>query len=128
MKKGSYLLRFVDVVLILLFGFIAISDISEESVIELPKSSEMSQMRANTDIILFLSITPDGSVIDEERKIFLRSDKDIESYVKQHQQKFGASAKVRIRANFDTKAEIVTKVATICDQLGIKKSIEVEVI
>lgn len=128
MKKGSYLLRFVDVVLILLFGFIAISDISEESVIELPKSSEMEQMRPAADVILFLSITPEGSVIDEERKILLRSEKDVVSYVRSHQQRFGAFAKVRIRANYNTKAEVVTSVATICDQLGVKKSIEVEVI
>lgn len=128
MKKGSYLLRFVDVVLILLFGFIAISDISEESVIELPKSSEMTQIRPASDIILFLSITPDGAVIDEERKILLRSEKDIESYVRSHQVKYGVFSKVRIRANYNTKAEKVVIVATICDRIGIQKSIEVEVI
>lgn len=128
MRKGGYLLRFVDVVLILLFGFIAISDISEVSMIELPKSTEMDPLRISADVILFLSITADGDIVDEESKIILKSDLQIENYISLHKQVYGDLAKVRIRANYNTEAIYAIKIAEICDRLQVKKSIEVEVI
>lgn len=128
MRKGGYLLRFVDVVLILLFGFIAISDISEVSMIDLPQSTEMNPLRITADVVLYLSITADGDIIDEESKIILTSDQQIEQYILQHKQTYGDMAKVRIRANYDTKASHAIKIAEICDLLEVKKSIEVEVI
>jgi len=128
MRKGGYLLRFVDVVLILLFGFIAISDISEVSTIDLPQSTEMNPLRVSSDVVLYLSITSNGDIIDEEANILLATDQQVEQYILLHKQTYGDLAKVRIRANYDTKAVYAIKVAEICDALEVNKSIEVEVI
>jgi biopolymer transport protein ExbD len=128
MRKGGYLLRFVDVVLILLFGFIAISDISEVSTIDLPQSTEMNPLTVSPDVVLYLSITSNGDIIDEEANILLATDQQVEQYILLHKQTYGDLAKVRIRANYDTKAVYAIKIAEICDALEVKKSIEVEVI
>lgn len=125
MRRGRFLLRFVDVVLILLFGFIVISDLDEESVIVLPSSTETEMPVPGPDVVLYIGITSGGQFIDERQEILLRDEQQLRTYIQNHQNRFGDRAKVRIRANYDTLARYTIQVAEICDDLGISKAIDV---
>ncbi len=118
-------MRFVDVVLILLFGFIVISDLDEESMIVLPSSSETKMPVPGPEVVLYIGITSDGQFIDEREEIRLRDEQQLRTYIQNHQNRFGDRAKVRIRANYDTLARYTIQVAEICDDLGISKAIDV---
>ena len=128
MKQGSYLLRFVDVVLILLFGFIVISDIDEDSQIVLPSSTETEQSEAEVYDVVYIGITPEGTYFDERQNLNFNGTDQLRNYIQQHQDRYGELAKVRIRANFDTKAQYTIEAAKICDEVGVKKSIDVRLL
>lgn len=128
MKQGSYLLRFVDVVLILLFGFIVISDIDEDSQIILPSSSETEQSEAELYDVIYIGITPDGTYFDERENVSFNTPNDLQNYIQQHQNRYGDQAKVRIRANYDTQARYTIEAARICDEVGVKKAIDVRLL
>lgn len=128
MKQGSYLLRFVDVVLILLFGFIVISDIDEDSQIILPSSTETEQSEAELFDVIYIGITPEGTYFDERENVSLSTSDDLKNYIQRHQNRYGEMAKVRIRANYDTQASYTIEAARICDEVGVKKAIDVRLI
>lgn len=128
MRKGGFLLRFVDVVLILLFGFIVISDIDEDSQIVLPESTETEQADPELFDVIYIGITSEGVYFDERENISFASADDLRNYIQRHKNRYGEDAKVRIRANYDTQASHTIEVARICDELGVKKSIDVKLI
>ena len=121
-------MRFVDVVLILLFGFIVISDIDEDSQIILPESSETEQAEAELYDVIYIGILSDGTFFDERQNISFASSDDLRTYIRRHKNRFGDDAKVRIRANYDTQALHTIEVARICDELGVKKAIDVRLV
>ncbi len=125
MKRGRFLLRFVDVVLILLFGFIVISDLDEDSMIVLPSSSETALPPLGPEVVLYIGITSDGNFIDERENVQLQDTVQLRRYIQNHRNRFGELAKVRIRANYDTRAKYTMQVAEICDDLNISKAIDV---
>ena len=128
MKTGSYLLRFVDVVLILLFGFIVISDIEEESLIDLPTTTEIELSAPDLETVTFIGITSEGIIFDERNDVRFRTLDDLRSYLEVRKNRFGESGyKVRIRANYNTPTSYVIPVADLCDELEIIKSIDVEI-
>jgi len=128
MGNGGYLLRFVDVVLILLFGFIVISDIDEDSQIILPSSSETEQSDPELHDVIYIGITPEGEYFEERENVLFESTDDLRNYIQSHKNRFGDDAKVRIRANYNTEARYTIEAATICDELGVKKSIDVKLL
>lgn len=128
MRQGSYLLRFVDVVLILLFGFIVISDIDEDSQIILPSSTETEQSEPELHDVIFIGITNEGLYFDERENISFATSNDLRDYIRRHKNRFGEDAKVRIRANYNTEARHTIEAAKICDEIGIKKSIDVQLL
>ncbi len=125
MRRGRFLLRFVDVVLILLFGFIVISDMDEDSMILLPASSETELPPLGPEVVLYIGITSDGNFIDERENVHLQDTVQLRRYIQNHQSRFGDLAKVRIRSNYDTKAKYTIQVAEICDDLNVSKAIDV---
>jgi len=128
MKNAKYLLRFVDVVLILLFGFIVISEIDEDSQILLPSSYEAEITKPGNEIMLFIGITSDGMYIDEREKVLLQNDEVVKNYIRSHKNKFGDIAKVRIRSNYDSKTKYAIRLAQICDELEVNKSLDVRIV
>lgn len=128
MKNSRILLRFVDVVLILLFGFIVISNIDEDSEIVLPSSTETEEFTPGQEVVLYIGITNEGEYIDERENLHLPTEEELRRYIQEHQNRFGELSKVRIRANYDTEAHYAIKAAEICDEIGIRKAIDVRLL
>lgn len=129
MGKGSLLLRFVDVVLILLFGFISISEVSQQSRIKLPESRETPRSYPDKEKVVFIGITRDGQyLVDDESRVITDLDA-LKNYIQQRFNFYRArhvKMRVRYRANYDTPVRYTIQAAQICDQLGIVKGIDVK--
>jgi len=128
MKSGGGLIRLIDVVFILLFGFISISEISEKSKIELPKSSEMPSSNPDKEKVIFIGIDSAGRyLVEEESKVITEPDvlfRYLSSKVTNANTR-GEEFRVRIRSNWDTAIKYTMAAADICDHLNIPKGIDV---
>jgi biopolymer transport protein ExbD len=127
MGQAGYLLRFVDIVLILLFGFICISSIKPSSV-QPPESTEAPYKNIDPSQIVFVSIQNDGAfLVDDERRT-LRTPAQLRAFLRQKRDALGRTEmKARLRSSRTAPIYYLMQAAKICKQLGIPKSIEVEI-
>ena len=127
MGSGS-LIRLIDVVFILLFGFISISEISERSKIELPESAETPPSHPDKEKVLFLGIDSEGKYLVENETKVIFSPQDLFYYLQgkaAEVRQSGDELRVRIRSNFDTPIKFTMAAADICDNLQVQKGIDV---
>lgn len=126
MRASGFILRFVDVVLILLFGFISISNLQDTEV-SLPESSETAPVAMDTEEVVFIGVLPDGKYLIENETILVSSIEDIRQHLISARRDFGdVPLKVRIRSSKDSAARDAFAVAALCDELGLAKALEVE--
>lgn len=126
MGQAGYILRFVDIVLILLFGMISVSSI-EPSDIQPPESTEVQDKPVVQERVLFVGIEPNGTLHVGKDSRVLDSRSDLLGFLQQKIQEHGrASLKVRIRSSHRTPMRYLMRTAYLCDELGLRKSIEVE--
>ena len=128
------LIRLIDIVLIVLFGFIAIAKLDNQRKIELPKSKEAPPMIPDTLDVVHLTITQTGELFidldqepseysEVEEYLFLRKQdkmKNIEDTL--------YTLKVTIRAEGMAPFKFVRETAEMCDRLEIPRSIMVEIV
>lgn len=127
MSQTGYLLRFVDIVLILLFGFICISSI-DPSPVDPPESSEAPKKEIERTQIVYVDITDTGRFIVEDGERSLGSLSDLQEYLQRRRQDVGnGSLKVRLRSSRTAPILYLMQAAKMCDEMGITKSMEVEV-
>jgi biopolymer transport protein ExbD len=128
MGTGSTMIRLIDVVFILLFGFISISEISQKSQIELPKSTETPPSHPDNEEVLFLAIDKFGTFLVESETKSIGSTRDLFYYLQDKvtsANRRGEGFRVRIRSNWDTPIKYTMAAADICDNLNITKGIDV---
>lgn len=126
MGQPGYILRFVDIVLILLFGMISVSRI-EPSDIQPPESTETPDKPIVQERVLFVGIQTDGVIQVDEGNKTLQTLSELTEYLQENIDQFGrASLKVRVRSSHRAPMQYLMKIAALCDELGLRKSIEVE--
>lgn len=128
MSKGGNILRLIDVVLILLFGFISISEVSHRSKIQLPKSTETPTTPPDKETIIVVGVSPKGAFLVNNESSLLSSAQELRDFLtleKQKAVKAKARLKVRVRPNWNTPVEHAMTVAAICDQLQLPKGLDV---
>lgn len=126
MQKSGFIVRFVDVVLILLFGFISISSVRATE-IELPESSETPAPMPEVEEVLFVGIRPDGTYLVDEERATITGAGNLLRYLAAEAEQVGDRAlKVRIRASHDTPMRYLVDAARVCDELGLPKALEVQ--
>lgn len=126
MQKSGFVVRFVDVVLILLFGFISISSV-RASEIDLPDSTETPAPPPTTEEVIFVGIRPDGTYLVDDERTQVRSAVELLRYLDAELGRLGdGPVKVRIRASRDTPMRYLVDAARVCDQLGVAKALEVQ--
>ena len=127
MNASGFIVRFVDVVLILLFGFITISNVRDTE-ITLPESTETEPVPLDVEEIIFVGVMNDGSYLVDDETLRISNLADAQRFLLQELERHGdAPVKVRIRSSQDAAVEYAFALAALCDQLGIPKSLEVEV-
>ncbi|RMH95492.1 MAG: hypothetical protein D6681_13040 [Calditrichaeota bacterium] len=130
MMRGSIIIRLIDVVLIILFGFLAISDIQMKRQIRMPGPSEEEKPPVEeTNAYVFVSIDPANRFILrlEEREIFTTADPgalrpqllDLVEQVRQQ----GRNPIVIIDPHPEATVQATIDVFDICEEEGLPKSI-----
>ncbi len=134
MKKSSFLIRFIDVGLIILFGFIIISDITVRSQIELP-GSDVVESQEQRDLSLYIiGILPNNQYqisdfIDSSILGVYDTVESFESALRQLKSLSDSQDKsiVALIEPYDTiTMQRLINVMDICDKAGIPKNINVE--
>lgn len=128
MGKSNLMIRLIDVVFILLFGFIAVSQIGSATPIEPPKSSEAMEGAPDDAHTVVVGVTKEGTYPVEAGSLILTNIRELRQYITQKakQAEFeGAQLGVRIRANWDSPVEYGMAVAKLCRDMGLAKGLDV---
>jgi biopolymer transport protein ExbD len=126
--NSNLMIRMIDVVFILLFGFIAVSQISQVEAIEPPNSNEALNSAPEGPHVLVIGVkSADRFSVENGDKVF-RNLYSLKNYIEQAAGKAADAEqefRVRIRANWDAPIESCMKVAKLCRDLGYAKGIDV---
>ena len=126
MNKSGFVVRFVDVVLILLFGFISISSV-QVTEIDVAVSTETQSPPPEVDEVLFVGIRSDGTYLVDDERLEILGARALLRFIALELERIGdAGVKVRIRASFDTPMRYLVDAARVCDELGVPKALEVQ--
>ena len=128
MFKSGIIVRLIDVVLILLFGFISISEISRKSKIVLPKSTQTLPSQMDMESIMIIGITSEGKyLVNNETNIIQTLDELKEYIIENNKQDLLNKnlTRVRIRSNWNTPIRYTVALVNLCNELNIAKGIDV---
>ncbi len=128
MLKGGIIVRLIDVVLILLFGFISISEISRKSKIFLPKSTQTQPTNPDHESILIIGITSQGKYLVNNESLMISDFESLREYIIEKNKTDllnDSRTRVRIRSNWNTPIRYTVFLANLCDDLNIAKGIDV---
>lgn len=134
MTKGGILIRLIDVAMIILFGFIAISDIKVRAQIKLPsEEQEQKQDQEEKDPeLLFVKITADNQLVVEyqQNPMLVTSEPGaLEAFLTQQLRSFQTQGKdmvVLIEPNEDSMIQQTIDIMDICERNQIPKNINYE--
>ncbi len=125
---GKLVIRLIDVVFNLLFGFIAISQVGFSSPIEPPKSQEAAAEAPDNTHTVIIGIEKNGTYPVENGNVILNNSNDIQQYLTKKARQAeveGAQLGVRIRASWDSPVEYSLVVAKICRDMSLQKGLDV---
>ena len=125
---GKLMIRLIDIVFNLLFGFIAISQVGSNLPIVLPKSTEVLEVAPNDAHTILVGVTKAGTYPVEKGELVLKNSYELRSYLTKKLRETElnrAQIGVRICADWDSPVEYGIAVARICRDLGIPKGLDV---
>ena len=126
MGNSRFLVRFVDVVLILLFGFISISQVQKRSVVTPPESTETQKTPADNVTDVFISITTEGAFLVDNETRSITSMSELYDYIGGKKALYGEGGiKIRIRSDDTAPIQYALAIAEICDDLKVPKALDV---
>jgi biopolymer transport protein ExbD len=114
--------------MLLLFGFISISQISRKSIIALPRSASVQPAVPDREEIVFIGVLPDGTFLVENETRSIVEPAVLQIYLRQTQARLAAqktNMRVRIRANWDVSMSHVFKAVASCDALKLPTGLDV---
>ena len=131
MLKGGLMIRMIDVVFILLFGFISISEINPLHSIEPPKVSQTypERNKANREGVVFVGINSSGSFVTEfaglgsHTYFAIAGVKDFLREISTLQQSESGEIHVNIYSNWDAPIKYALTIAAFCDEFRLRKSL-----
>jgi len=134
-KKGGLVVRLIDIVLNLLFGFIVISTVDKSSVIRLSETTDMKPTKLDKEQVLVVGIIDGGryQLENPERssgnaQIPMKKLSSVKHFISERNDYFKKKEKkmkVRIQANWYLPVKYIMGVAIHCDSLKIDKSLHV---
>ncbi|MDI6401631.1 biopolymer transporter ExbD [Balneolaceae bacterium ANBcel3] len=134
MKKTTFLIRFIDIGLIILFGFIVISDITIRSQIELP-GSDPSEQTEDRDLMLFvinIDLNDQYRLTDFHESITHGTFTGVESLepalrsLNKNIIEDGKSPVALIQIDESVTIQRLIDILDLCDRLGIPKNVNIE--
>lgn len=128
MSTGNLVIRLIDIVFLLLFGFIAVSQVDSGAAIEPPKSTEANSAAPDGAEIVIIGVTEEGTYPVDNGYRIIKTQGELRAYlVEKERQASSRNARlgVRIRANWDAPVEYGLAVARLCRDLNLPKGLDV---
>lgn len=134
MRKNTFLIRFIDIGLILLFGFIIISDITVRSQIELPGSDPGEPPENRQPLVITIEVNSASSfrISEVESEILIgeyESIDELEEGLYQYSNQLRSqdlSPLALIELSNEAQMQTFINVLDMCDKLGIPKNVNEE--
>ncbi|RMF61309.1 MAG: biopolymer transporter ExbD [Calditrichaeota bacterium] len=133
MTRGGLIIRLIDVAMIILFGFIAISDIKVKAQIKLPAKDETPPAEQKEDpTLLFVTIGLDHRyTVKREDEIVAGalSLEQLEQQLLRHKDEFSSRGQefvVLLEPDQDSPIQFTIDALDICERNGIPKNINYE--
>jgi len=130
MGNSAMVIRYIDICLNLLFGFICFSELSQHDKIELATTVELKPGHPDAEMVVFVGVQSNGVYLLEGEKIRTPDIEVVAQYLlnrknalTQNQYKM----RVRVRANYDTPTRFVMHAVEVCDRLEVARSVDVRI-
>jgi biopolymer transport protein ExbD len=127
-RRSDLIIRLIDVVLILLFGFIAISEVSKKSKIKLAESRAVPVAAPDRETVVYIGVLPDHRFLVEDETMVIDRAEELSRYIAEKQRQFdrkNVQLRVRVRANHDAEVLYAFTVVNICQDLQIPVGLDV---
>jgi biopolymer transport protein ExbD len=129
MSKGGLIIRLIDVVLILLLGFIGISDFTVKTQVKLPQGANESNTPVEKKVVVFVRILKNQTyeIEDGKQKLMNVAElKEVEEKLVELQNEHGNLVAI-IEPDLDTMIQLTIDLIDICEKNNIQKSINYEI-
>ena len=127
-RDAGLIIRLIDVVFILLFGFIAISEVSQRSQIKLAKSVAVPATAPDRETVVHIGVLADGNyLISDESQVITDLDL-LAKYILRERGRLGRQnihMRVRIRSNYNAPVKYAFAVVNICQDMKIPAGLDV---
>jgi biopolymer transport protein ExbD len=120
-KQSGIIIRLIDVVLILLFGFISISQLEKRSKVDLPVSDQTKLSTPDIENLIRIS----GYLVENDNKI-LKNFNALHLYLKKKKKYFNRDIRIKIYSEAQAPIKYTMLIADLCEQLTLKKSVVVK--
>lgn len=130
MTKGGIIIRLIDVAMIILFGFIVISDIKVKAQIKLPSREQSAEPEQTKQRLIFVHVGADDTFTVTENQVPLTATASLEALeatltlLHREAQSTGADLVVVIDPHQDSIMQRTVDVLDICERNQIPKSIK----
>lgn len=140
MASRGFLIRFIDIGLIVLFGFLMISDIEASSRVELASAGENEEEvlpeEPDERQLIFVTVMPDGAFALSEPDTLapapgtVRGRDDLVGALtarRQRHEALGAETVVVIQPDPDSPVQFTVDVMDVADRLSLTKSLRMDI-
>lgn len=117
MSKKSIIIRLIDIVLILLFGFLVVSEINRKSPVKLPQSNVKVKREFDEEELMIVGIKQDTTFFLEGEDRAIASFNDLYSLIlirNESFKKLNRKFRVRIRSYWNLPIKYTMRVANFC--------------
>jgi len=128
MSKGSTIMRLIDIVLILLFGFLVVSEINRKSPVKLPQSNVKVKREIDEEELLIIGIKQDTTLYLEGENRGLASFPELYNLILTRNESFkkiNRKFRVRIRSNWNLPIKYTMRVANFCRNNNIPVGMDI---
>ena len=117
MSKGGIIIRLIDIVLILLFGFLIVSEVNRKSPVKLPHSDVKVKREIDDEELLIIGIRADKSLYLEGEDRVIPSLTELYNLIIVRNHSFAAlnrKFRVRIRSEWNLPIKYTMQIANFC--------------
>ena len=137
MQRRGLIIRFIDIGLLLLFGFLMISDLDKTSQIRIPDKLTWDQLTSDEDQVHYLGVSVKQNDIyeitdlEEEEVLHeeIQSPEELQFMLQTLKDRYdteGKSLAVLVEPESDSRMQRLIQVLDVCERLGIKRSVNLD--
>ncbi|MDP2361006.1 MAG: hypothetical protein Q8O14_09665 [bacterium] len=117
------MLRLIDIVLILLFGFISISHFDRGLEVDLPRAGHLPRLQADFENLVLISLDEAGGIVCGMERRPAAGEEELRAWLAG--EKAAGAVQVRLRADRARPSAEVALVRDLCAELDLGLTLEV---